>query len=324
MYFCDNIERAFILDWKSPAGFSRVLVPRYIDWRHDAHFGGNPAPIPHAHDIGSKNWFQMQNRSVSFYTDTDFRTYFSNTKEVVQSHSYDFTYAILRNKHLRRKAREMGLLNAKCRLCCIWHYLFKYSPSFVRNSASVASKRLRLRPDRDVVFVDLSLPSKYELLPWNLMKRRAEEVLGCVRKVEAVLHNPACIVASNNYVLLEEVGTIFPRALTNGGLFFTRERYQVELNRWINVTSAGVLDTSNNVNPADRSSSSSSVVIPRTEHNALMYFFMGYYLQLNSTVLVTSRKSPYSETMAAMRHYYHPTSTYVVRPETSCKLERYL
>ena len=314
-------DRAFILDWQFPSGFSRVLIPRYIDWRHNVHFGDDPVPIPHVHNIGSKNWYLSQNKSVSFYMDTDFRTYFSEEKEIIQSHSYDFTYALLRNKHLRKKAKELGLHDNKCLVCCIWHYLFKHAPSFVRNSASVATKRLHLKPDQEIIFVDLTLPSKYEVLPSHLMKQHAEEVFRCVRKVSAVLHNPACIVASNSYQVFEEMGTLYPEAVTNMGLFFTRERYQVELHRRLNATARELATAP----PRSKAlPPSNGVMVPRTEHNALMYFFMGYYLQLNSTVLFTSRRSLYSETMAAMRHYYHPSNTYVVHPQTNCKLERYL
>lgn len=316
------LERAFILDWKSPAGFNSILVPRYINWRSDALFGDELDPIPHVHDIGSINWFQAENKSIRFYTETDFTSYFIEEREAIQSHSFDFTYALTRNRHFAKKLREMGLDRVKCRVCCIWNYLFKHSTSFQHNSASVVRKKLGLgtaaattgSKRSDLIFVDLSFP--LENIPHGLLTRQVEATLDCVRKVKRMLHEPLCVVASNNYLILDKVGKMDTTVRTNRGLFFTRERYQLELSRQLNTTRQGHSRVS-----------SSSLQIPRTEHNALMYFFMGYYLQMNSTVLITAaaagRRSPYSESMAAYRHFHHPTDTYVVRSPASCKLERY-
>lgn len=304
------------MDWKSPAGFDRVLSPRYIDWRFDALFTDvdEPNPILHIHDIGSKNWFQSQNKSIEFYTKTDFNTYFSGEMEVVQSHSFDFTYALLRNKHLQHRAREMGLHTARCKVCCIWNYLFRHSTSFTRNSVSVA-KKLGLSPERDLIFVDLSFPM--ETLPQSLLTQQMEGVFSCVEKVSRVLHDPVCVVASNNYHLLSRVGEVYPQARTNSGLFYTRGRYQAELHRLTNSTTG-------RGHRGHLTVPKTNIMIPRTEHNALMYFFMGYYLQLNSTVLFMSKKSLYSGSMAAFRHYYRPSGTYVTYPDVSCKLEGYV
>ena len=316
------------MDWKFPSGFSRTFIPRYIDWRYDAifkeddhthhtHPSSSSSSIPHVHDIGSKQWYQAQNRSVEFYEKTDFNVFFSDEKEVLQSHSFDFIYALLRNKHYRKKAREMGLFSVRCKVCCIWNYLFRESVSFQHNSAVVARKKLGLSPTSDLIFVDLSFP--LERLPQPTLTRHMERVFACVEKVSQALRNPVCVVASNNYHVLGRAQAVYPRARTNSGLFFTRVRYQSELNQLLNLTSS--------------SSSSSSltriprgVMIPRTEHNALLHFFTGFYgLQLNSTVIVTGKRpSPYSETMAALRHFRRPTGTYVVtNPELACRLDHY-
>ena len=300
------------MDWKSPAGFDRIVIPRYIDWRYDVIFEDDPNSIPHVHDIGSRNWFQAQNKSVQFYLNTDFNTYFVNEKEVIQSHGFDFTYALLRNKHFKKKVQELGLHHARCKVCCIWNYLFRQSSSFIRNSAAVSKKKLGLTPENDLIFVDLSYP--LENLPQTLLNQQMDNVLSCVEKVASVLRKPVCVVASNDYFILRSVRAKYPKGQTNNGLFFTRERYHNELTQ-LNSTAVGrhgSLQT-----PGD-------ITIPRTEQNALMYFFMGYYLQLNSTVLFASKKSLYSENMAALRHYYRPTDTYYVpRPDVKCKLDRY-
>lgn len=275
----------------------------------ESHFEDNPNPILHVHDIGSRTWFQTQNKSIAFYTETDFNVYLSDELEAIQSHSFDFTYALLRNKHLAGKARELGLHTAKCIVCCIWNYLFKHSTSFTRNSATVMKKRLGLTPNRDLIFVDLSFP--LQNLPKRLLEEHAEKVLGCVQRVMRALQNPVCVLASNNYFLLEEVPKRYPQIQTNNGLFFTRERYQVELQHQLNTTTHKLHLLPN------------GVMIPKTEHNALMYFFMGYHLQLNSTVLFTSKNSLYSQSMAAFREFYSPGGTHVVNPDGDCKLERF-
>lgn len=274
-------------------------------------FGDEPDPILHVHDIGSRTWFQEQNKSIEFYTETDFSTYFSSEKEVIQAHSFDFTYALLRNKHLRRKAEEYGLHTAKCKVCCIWNYLFRQSTSFTKNMDIVARKRLGLAPGNDLIFIDLSFP--VDNVPQNLLNKQMETVFGCVKRVAQVLHNPVCVVASNNYYVLGRVETLYPKVKTNNGQFYTRVRYQHEL------TQQQQPDENGHGLPVVPS----NIMIPRTEHNALMYLFMGYYLQLNSTVLFTSRKSLFSENMAAFRHYYRPSETYVIHPDIKCQLERY-
>lgn len=318
-------DRAFILDWRSPSGFDRVFVPRYIDWRYNVHFKDDEEDydsIPrHVHEIGTTNWNKAWNSSAffEFYTETDFNDYFSRDIEVVQSHSYDFTYALLRNKHHREKVRGMGIDRVKCLLCCIWGYLFKQSPMFTRNMALVARKHLGLSHGRDLVFLDLSLPVSH--LSRSLQLEYTQEALKCTEKVITVLQNPVCVMASNSYFLLEEVPNQYTRVSSNGGMFFSQERYQLELQRQINSTTEGALYRTLRGNSRKRGRS--AVVVPKTEENALVNFFMGYFLQLNSTVLFTAKRSPYSENMAALRHYYRPSGTYLVYPGGKCKLEKF-
>ena len=133
----------------------------------------------------------------------------------------------------------------------------------------------------------------------------ANNVMKCVEQVTRSLRNAVWIVASNCYAILEEVPKMYPRVVADHGVFFSRERYGIELQREINSTTRH------------------EVAIPKYEHNALMHFFVGYYMQLNSTVLFTNRHSPYSETMAGFRHFYYTTGKYLVYPEKKCHLERY-
>ena len=82
-------------------------------------------------------------------------------------------------------------------------------------------------------------------------------------------------------MIFDKVYKIYPhQVVADHGEFFSHERYSLELVRVINSTTKH------------------TVMIPKNEHNVVMYFFMGYYLQLNSTVLYTSHHSLYSETMA--------------------------
>lgn len=268
------------------------------------------------------NWFQSQNKSVQFYMETDFKSYFVNDREVIQSHSYDFTYALLRNKHFKERVKELGLHSIRCRLCCIWNFLFKFSSTFVHTSAQVAKKLgLSGHPGQDLVFVDLSFP--HERIPKKTLMREIDEILKCVSKIARTLQDPVCVMASNIYYLLEEVPRRYPSIRTNNGLFFSRERYQIELQQQQSHSDTGKRE------PANSHSSTGDITIPRTEQNALMHFFVGYFLQLNSTVIFPGRKSPYSESMLALRHFFHSFSPsvsrrkYVTRHERGCKLETF-
>jgi len=214
--------------------------------------------------------------------------------------------ALLRNKHFKKKIKELGLNKAGCRVCCIWNFLFRHSTSFMRNVASIARKKLDLTQGSNIIFVDLSFP--IQNLPKRQLMEQVEKVFGCVRRVSDVVHNPICIVASNNYLLLEEVPKLYPTAKTLSGLFFTRERYQLELQQH---------------QSSQLSNSGAGLTIPKTEHNALIYFFMGYYLQLNSTVLFTGKRSVYSESMAAYREFHYPSGRYVVARGRDCRLEKF-
>ena len=320
IYFHDlcDIDRVFLLDWRLPSGFEMVFIPRYIDWRYRAHFKDDDSDpsqstLHHIHEIGANSWNQAWSgdQLFKFYTETDFNDYFSHDIEIIQSHSYDLTYAILRNKHHQEKLRSLGLDRTKCLLCCIWSYLFKNSQTFNRNLAILTKKQLGIAGNRDLVFLDLSLPVDH--LSKTIQMAHAQEALKCTDKVVTVLQNPVCVVATNSYFLLEAVPTHYPRMNTNNGLFFTRERYLVELQREFNSSSR----------TSARKLSKNRVLIPKTERNALMNFFLSYYLQLNSTVLFTGVRSPFSENMAALRHFQRPSNTYVVRPGGKCKLERY-
>lgn len=320
VYIVDT-DRAFVLDWRSPSGFNKVFVPRYIDWRYDAHFKDDedgPDSIPHhVHEIGTMSWNKVWNSStlLQFYKETNFNDYFSHDKEVVQAHSYDFTYALLRNKHYRDKVHGLGLDRVKCLLCCIWSYLLKQSPGFTRSLTFVATKKLGLGRGRDLVFFDLSLAVDH--LPKSMQFEYARNTLKCADKVLNVLKNPVCIMASNSYFLLEEVPNKYTRVSSNSGLFFSRERYQLELQRELNSS------TEDGIRRGEKIRKRRGIVVPKTEQNAVVNFFIGYMLQLNSTVLFTARHSPYSENMAALRHYYHPSGTYLVYPGGNCKLEKF-
>lgn len=295
------LERAFILDWKAPVGFEKVFSPRYIDWRADELFENSLGPH-HIHDIGSPQWFRRQNGSVDWYSTTvNFNEYFSNEVEVIQSHSYDFTYALLRNPHYKFKLKHYDLHNMRCVLCCIWHYLFKFSPLFLRNMNTITRTHLGLSKARDLIFINIPIQS--DNLPRNVVLKHANNTIACARKVSGMLKNPAWALASNNLAILEQIPKMYTQ-LKPQGVFYSKERYLVDLER-------------------QNTSRSLQVKIPRTEQNALMFYFLGLFVQLNSTVLFSYHNSLYSETMAAFRYFYYPNGRYLIYPHQGCQLQRY-
>ena len=153
---------------------------------------------------------------------------------MVQATSYDFTYVLLRNPHYQHRIRNLGLHTAKCKLCCFWHYLFKFSSLFNHNMQIVTKRKLKLSPSHDIIFIDLSLQRE------NLQKRTmidsANNIIKCVGQVARSLCNTVWIVASNCYAILDEVSKMYPQVVTGHGAFFSQERYDVELQREINST----------------------------------------------------------------------------------------
>ena len=295
-------DRAFILDWKSPTGFDRIFTPRYIDWTSSKLFEDDYLPSTRVHNIGTPYWFARQNGSVDWYINTNFDDYFTDEIEVVQSHSYDFTYALMRNKHYQHKIRSLGLHIARCRLCCIWHYLFKFTQLFLHNANVLTKGKLGLTKGRDILF--LNIPFRFESLPRSLVLQQASAALRCAEKIGNTLRNPIWALASNNFVVLDELPKMMPKLKSNA-IFYSKERYLVDLQHE-NATMKHY-----------------QLKVPRTEHNALMYYFLGFYLQMNSTVLFSQRYSPFSETMAALMNFYHPSGKYVVYPDQGCHLQRY-
>ena len=293
----------FILDWGSPTGLERVLTPRYINWKPGGLFTDSSSPAAHVHDIGSPLWFQNNNASINFYTETNFEEYFTSKVEVIQSLSYDFTYAILRNPHYRHKLQNLGLHTAKCRLCCIWHYLFKHTAEFQRRLATFAKNKLGLSTSRDLLFVDVSI--KHSKLPKRTQMQYTSSVMKCAERASKSLRSPVWAVASNSYIILDELPKSYSKKVSKNSLFFSKERYSIDLQRELNSTETHL------------------VTVPRYEHNALVYYFMGYYLQLNSTILFTTPHSQFSSSMAGLRHFYHSSGRYVVNVEEGCQLTRY-
>ncbi len=293
-------DRVFILDWKSPPGFSKIFTHRYINWTGGTTFRGVQRTDP-VHDIGSRQWFALQNQSVSWYMTTNFDEFFSNEVEVIQSHSYDFTYALLRNKHYQHKIASYGLHRMHCRECCIWQYLFKYSPSFHRVFNSFTKSKLKLTPSTDLMFININLAR--DSLPTKVVLQLADKTMSCAQKVSTTLRSPIWVLASNNLKLLEQIPKTYT-AIKPYSVFYNRERYMVDLQK-------------------QNSSKSLHLKIPRTEQNALLHFFIGFFLQLNSTVLFSHPQSLYSETMSSLRQFYHTGGHFVVYPEISCHLQRF-
>ena len=294
-------DRIFILDWKSPAGFENHVIPHKINWSSKSLFE-HGLPGGSVHDIGSSYWFDGQGKSVRWYVETDFNQYFTRQIEIVQSHNYDFTYALLRNRHYQQKIKEYELHKARCLVCCIWHNLFSLSPSLLRSMQSFLRKMGWSKPN-DVIFLNIPVPHQH--FPKGQVSHLGHEVVQCTERVtkHLKLKRPVWILASDNFLILEGV-LKFSRHLRKEGRVYTKERYMIDIIR-------------------ENSTKVHTMKLPMTEQNAFFHFAMGYFLQLNSTVLLSNHGSPYSETMAALRHFYHRSGRYIVYPQEGCHIQRY-
>ena len=298
---CLSTDRAFILDWKSPAGFENQVSPRKINWRSTALFH-NGLPRRSVHDIGSSYWFDGQGRSVHWYMETDFNQYFTDTIEIIQSHNYDFTYALLRNRHHQERILEYGLHKARCLLCCFWHNLFKLSPSLERSMHSFLRKA-GWSKSSDIVFLNIPIPN--QRFPKGHVMRLGKNVVQCTEKATKSLNlkKPIWILASNNFMILEGILRYSPY-LKKDGRVYSQERYMIDIQR-------------------ENSTKKHTMKLPMTEQNALFHFATGFFLQLNSTVLVSDHRSVYSESMAAYRHFYYQSNRYLVYYHDGCQIQRF-
>lgn len=117
-----------MIEWEDPPGLEKYLIPKTFDWSNLGviqKYKRGPT-----HEIGSWHSSKEHGKSSQWYMNTNFTQFFKNPVEVIQSHRYDFTYAILRNAELMPKAYELGVDRVKCRVCCAWDMLFNMAPEF--------------------------------------------------------------------------------------------------------------------------------------------------------------------------------------------------
>ena len=300
MYLLLYPDRAFILDWKSPNGMESFLNPLKIDWRSDTLFKDG-LPQKYVHDIGGPYWFEDQGKNVQWYTNTNLNRYFSEDIEIVQGHSYDFTYALLRNRHHQEKIAQYGLHEVRCLLCCFWNNLFTFAPSLQRSMFNFL-RRIQWSKTHDIIFVNVQIPNQHSSSRGHELLF-GQSIVQCTEKAirNLKLKKPVWILSSNSFVLLE--GLMKSSHFQKEGRVYSKERYTVDIRR-------------------ENATKTHTMILPRTEQNALYQFVTGYFLQLNSTVLVSDYRSVYAESMAAYRHFLHP-GRYVVYHDNGCHLQRY-
>ena len=290
------------MDWQLPPGLSTILQIRYIDWSSNALFSSG-FPVKGVHDIGSPYWFDSQGKSVRWYMETDFSKYFTEEIEIIQSHSYDFTYALLRNRHYKQKILEYGLNKARCLLCCFWHQLFTFTPQFLTTTFNNLRK-IGWSKSYDIIFINMPLPSHQYAK--NYVLRLGESVIECAEKVASSsfkLKKPVWILASNSLVILDGI----PKRhfqIKSEARFFSKERYDVDIER-------------------DNYTIGKNLKLPKTERNALVHFAIAFFLQLNSTIIVTNRHSVFTDSMLAYRHFFYQSNRYVVYTEGGCQVQRF-
>ena len=127
--YIEHVERAFLIDWRDPPGLEDYLQPSSFDWSTSLKDLELP-PQEDYLDIGSWRAVAKNGFNETWYMNTNFAKVFTKPVEVIQSHNYDFTYALLRNKHLKQKAFELRMDLIHCHVCCTWKGLFTFNARF--------------------------------------------------------------------------------------------------------------------------------------------------------------------------------------------------
>lgn len=124
-----SLDRAFLLDWDDSPRLTDYLIPNAIDWLTPLQHVRLP-PATAFHDFGSWRAVVKEGRNDTWYRTEDFRRLLTQPVEVIQAPVYDFTHALMSNKHMMEKAYELQLDVTRCHLCCTWTTLFKFDGEF--------------------------------------------------------------------------------------------------------------------------------------------------------------------------------------------------
>lgn len=289
---CGLLERAFLIEWVDQEGFTDLLEPKYIDWSQSDFLGRRYYKRPPVRDIGSWRSFQKDNKTEKWYKETNFNEFFNLSVELVQGHAYDFTYAVLQNKYFAHDIYKYGLDAIKCRICCVWDFLFQQSYAFNKDMNAIL-KEFKY-PGNSLVVMHIKVPFEKKIA--ETLEYSVGHLL-CSNKVarENHLSNVSKTVTTNQRLLRHMIGL---------------QHKDIKVPTYTKEATQTVHYHIGHLQPT-----MDAAILKGVLRNTMIDFF----LLLNSTIIIREKGHQhwFASTAEAIRHHYHPDRiTYMVSTES--------
>jgi len=273
-------------------GFTEMLEPKFIDWSKSEFLHKRYYKRPPIRDIGSWRSFRVLNRTDQWYRETNFSEFFNLSVELVPGHGYDFTYAVLQNENFGATIYKYGLHTIKCRICCVWDFLFKASYAFNKQMEEILANFKY--PQNSLVVMHIKVPFEKKIA--DVMEYSVGHLL-CSNKVVRELHmaNVTKTVTSNQRLLRHMIGL---------------KNKDIVVPTYTKAATQTVHYHIGHLSPS---------LDPAILRGVLRNTMIDFFLLLNSTVIIREKGHQhwFASTAEAIRHHYHPDRvTYMVNTES--------
>ena len=275
-----------------------MLEPKYIKWSQSDFLHQRYYKRPPIRDIGSWRSFAKLNRTDEWYRQTNFNQFFNLSVELVAGHGYDFTYAVLQNKYFGRDIYKYRLDTIKCRICCVWDFLFQQTYTF--NKYMTAILKEFNYPTNPLVVMHIKVPFKKKI--GDIME-----------------YSVGHYICSNKAIRENHFTNVTKTITTNQRLL----RHMMGLKHKDIKVPTYTKDATQTVHYhiGDLPPSMDAAILKGVLRNTIIDFF----LLLNSTVIIRERgyQHWFASTGEAIRHHYHPDRlTYIVDQSDSPQTPR--
>ena len=234
----------------------------------------------------------MLNKTDQWYRDTNFSEFFNLSVELVPGHGYDFTYAVLQNKYFALDIYKYGLQSIKCRICCVWDFLFQQTYAFNKDMNAILNGFKY--PHNSLVTMHIKVPFDKKIS--DVLEYSVGHLL-CSNKVIRENHftNVTKTVTTNQRLLRHMIGL---------------QHKDVKVPTYTKAATQTVHYHIGHLSPT-----MDPAILKGVLRNTLIDFF----LLLNSTVIIREKGHQhwFGSTAEAIRHHYHPDRvTYMVVTDT--------